>query len=263
MSSRNCVVAWLIAALLCLSGRSVSAQSETLLVLSAPQTTLSTGQFYEVTIGVENVASLWLADLEIAYDPSQIYIAGTKAGRPIQLGSFVTPPDLTAVIRNSITNKRLVYTVSLLNPADPMVGSGTLGTLRIYPLQAGDTQMTFSQAQLTTLTFTDQDGQRRPGAPQIVPFTPILLELHIQGETVAAPDESTATPLPTPTLEVQQPLTIVSTATPLVNVTRAPAVAADNPPVSTVPDQRPVMIGIGLALVVVSGGLLFVLVRRR
>jgi hypothetical protein len=245
----------------------VTAQSETLLVLSVPATAVQTGQFYEVTIGIENVPSLWLADLEILYDPAYVYIEGMKAGRPVQLGSLFAPLEQTTIIRNTVDKDHIVYTASLLNPANPITGTGTLGTFRIYPLQAGVTRLTFSQAQLTTLTFTEQNGQRVPGTPEIVAFTPILLELQIAGSPVSIPDEMTATPLPTLTSVPEETTGVspASTATPLVNITRAPGStpATDPNQATSTMDVRPLLMGFGLLLIIVSGGLLLMLFRRR
>ena len=264
MSLRSLLSVMLVLVGLCAS---VGAQSETLLVLSAPQTAVQTGQFYEVTIGIENVPSLWLADLEILYDPASVYIEGTQAGRPVRQGAFLAPIEQSAIIRNAITTDHLVYTASLLNPANPLTGTGVLGTFRIYPLQSGVTQLTFSRAQLTTLTFTEQNGQRIPGEPQTVAFTPILLELQIEGSPVSIPDEATATPLPTLTSAPVDTtgIQVAASETPLINITRAPGSSSQTTDANqtAAPDLRPVLMGFGLLLIVVSGGLLVMLFRRR
>lgn len=182
-----------------LAGLPVFAQEQTTyLSLQADTTELQTGQEYTISIRVDNVPELWLATVEIAYDPEKLYVMGTVSGQPVSIGPFFSEgPALD--VRNVVENNRISYTVSQLAPAEVLGGSGVLGTFRIFPIAPGKTTLSFRQANITTMTFTGEGDQRVGSDPQPVPFTPVLLELNITGDPVAPPVEATPTPLPTET----------------------------------------------------------------
>src|SRR5258708_18260751 len=144
---------------------SLNAQTETpgpaLLSLQSSATDVQTGQEYAVNVQVDNVSELWLADLQIQYDPKLIYVIGTKAGSPVKPGSFLAPADSTAVVQDTVAAGSLSYTVSMLAPANPVAGSGSIGSFQVYPLAAGTTQITFTKADLLKVHFaTDDSGPR-------------------------------------------------------------------------------------------------------
>ncbi len=208
-----------------------------LLSLQASTTDVQTGQEYKVEIHVDNIKELWLADIEIKYDPALVYIMGTKAGSPVQSGTFLAPPESTTVVRNGVVSAKVTYTVSMLAPADPVSGSGLIGTFRIYPLAPGTTEIVFTKADLLKVNFaTDDTGQRIGQSSVRLTVTPVLLKLNITGQKVDPPKEATATPIPsdTPTAtDTPQVSPTVPTATPLVNVTAMPA--ATPTPLSFIP----------------------------
>ncbi len=201
----------------------VAAQEQTFLSLEAPATTLQTGQEYEITIRIEGAPEVWLADVAIAYDPDLLYVIGTRAGSPVQSGTFFTPESIF-IARNNVQSGEIKYTISLLAPANPVSGSGVIGTFRIFPIAPGTTQLRFNSADLTMLVFSGEGEQRIGTDPFIVPVTPVLLDLNITGDAVEPPSEATATPMPTETAtSAFIPGDQGATAEPtLVNVTAAP-----------------------------------------
>jgi hypothetical protein len=209
-----CFIAILLPAIL-------DAQSTTFLSLETATTSLQTGQSYEVNIRLGDAAEVWLADMQISYDPSMIYVMGTKSGSPITQGILFNP-GASAVIRNEVKEGLVFYTLSMLTPAEPINGSGVIGTLRIYPLAPGQTQLTFSRGELSKAIFEVRDGQRVGVGSEELAFTPVLLDLIISGQAVEPPSEATATPLPTET-PIAAAAGIFPTEEPtLVNVTAAP-----------------------------------------
>jgi hypothetical protein len=197
------------------------AQNSTLLSLESASTNIQTGQPYEVNIRLDNAAEVWLADMQISYDPTMIYIFGTKAGSPITQGSLFNPGAST-VIRNAVENDTVLYTLSMLAPADPVSGGGIVGTLRIYPLAPGATQLTFSRGELSKAIFEIQNGQRVGVGSEQLTFTPVLLDLTISGAKVEPPSEATATPPPTETPVPQAAENFPTEIPTLVNATAAP-----------------------------------------
>lgn len=242
--------------------------------LRTDETALMTGQFYTVRIDVEGIDRLWLADVEVEYDPAVLFIAGTNSGSPITAGDLM--PSASAInIFNRAVDGTLKYTRSMLAPAEPVSGSGTLGTFRIFPLQAGDVQLRFTLADMLYVEFTETEaGERVGNDPERLDVQPVLLTLSITGDTVTPPPEQTATPTVTPTDEpavtAEAEETITPSVTPLVNVTAAPVTPT---PLELIPEldgedntgADPIIL-VGIGLVVLAGlGLLvlFIMGRRR
>lgn len=248
--------------LLFLFGSSLSAQSTILLSLETSSTSLQTGQYYDVNLRIDDATELWLATMQIRYDPAMIYIVGTKAGSPVQQGSLFNP-NSSVSFYNRIEGGLLFYSISMLAPAEPVTGDGIAGTIRIYPLQAGQTQLTFNQAEMSHALFEMRDGQRVGVGAESLAFTAVLLELSITGETVEEPSEATATPLPTetPGIATQDFPTEVPT---LVNVTAAPRTPEPNEPIAVSDDS--LLLYLAIALVAVGGigaGIIFWMMRRK
>jgi hypothetical protein len=208
---------------------------------------------------------VWVTSLEITYDPTLLYIIGTQSGSPIRQGDLFTPLESTVVVRNSVQEDKLVYTISMLSPAAPARGSGVIGAFRVYPLASGTTQLVFSQAELTTVTFTGEGAERSGGNPQPVAFTPVLLDLTISGETVQPPSEATATPEPTATVAQGGNVPPTQEAT-LVNVTAAPESLATLALPAEAPAPGPstgLLLAIAAVVIGAIGLLVLFLVSRR
>jgi hypothetical protein len=243
------------------------AQSNTIIALQADNTAVETGQYYIVTVYLQDVSDVWQINAEIEYDPTLVYVVGTISGSPMTEGNlFAEEPEL--IIRNSVTTGQMIYTHSLVSPAIPKSGSGSVATFQIYPLSAGTTQIRFTKAVLTRVTFTQgEDGEREVENTEDIPVLPALLDLTITGETVPPPDESTPTPEPTATTELVGRGEIATAEPTLVNVTLAPAALP-----TLIPDiegdstsgSLPILpIAIGLLLTGVIGGIVLLVVYRR
>lgn len=254
--------------LVCIPG---TAAQSTLIALNIDNPDLQTGQYYDVQITVENVTGLWLADVAIAYDPAQLYIQGTRSGSPVTPGPFIDANN-RLVVQNRVRDGQIEYTVSLVAPAEPVSGTGVIGTFRIYPLAPGPAQLVFTSGELLGLEYTtDEEGRRDIEDTPALDFTPILIDLSVSGDSVDIPPEVTATPPPSLTpIAAEATDEAVNTATPeptLANVTRAPqtvtatitdAAAVEEPPASAdLSPLLPVVIG---ALVISGLGILLLLV---
>jgi hypothetical protein len=239
-----------------LLARPTLAQGEVFLSLSSSTPVLQTGEIYEIQIVVENVTDLWVTSMEIAYDPTRLYIMGTRSGSPVQPGPLLTAGQWITP-RNAVDRDTLRYTVSLLAPAEPINGTGVLAIFRVAPLAAGPVQLAFRQANLTAVTFQQTAAGRSAGEPQRLDFTPVLLDLTVTGDPVSPPPEITATPPPTstPLVEVTEeaPLAAPTDVPTLVNITRAPTVTAEpqtTPSTATSPDPALIL---ALAILGLSG----------
>lgn len=251
----------------------VGQTDETFVSLNLSESSLQTGQYYEVSIDVENVVNLQVASVTIGYDPTQLYIAGTRSGSPVTTGDFMGG-EAAFVVRNSINTepdgRSIQFTVSRIRPQTAVTGSGAIGTFQIYPLTPGPAQLAFQSVTLTALEPGSDD-------PQTMPVTPVLVQFTINGDAVEEPDEATATPEPTLTpvrgdVLTEEADSTISTPTALVNITRAPtdpAPAVTATPLVPVPPPDdsglplPLLAGIALLLVGVLGFAGLVIASRR
>lgn len=245
------------------------AQDNTILSLQADSATVETGQYYPITVYLQDVTDLWQINAEIEYDPSLLYVIGTVTGSPFTIGDFFADqPDI--VIRNEITAGRIIFTQSLVAPAIPQSGSDIVATFQIYPLSAGSTQIRFTAADLTKVNFIEgTNGSRTVGNSEALPVLPALIDLTITGDTVAPPDESTPTPAPSETPDLARQGDVATVVPTLVNITLAPPDAiptlipelddsGDSGSLPTLP------IAIGLLAIGILGGIgLFIMSRRR
>jgi hypothetical protein len=215
---------WLIIIALVALAFGTNAQEPSLLQLVMDESNLQTGQRYTVRIEVQNIQELWAADLRISYDPSQIYVIGTVAGSPLRLGDFPVGGDTIFNSVDSVTGE-IRYAFSIFSPANPVSGSGVVGSFEIVPLLAGTAQMQFASADVSSIDFIlDATGQRIGGNAIDISFLPVLLEMQITGEPATPPAEATATPTATATIDpalLGEAATEEAVAT-LVNVTAAP-----------------------------------------
>jgi hypothetical protein len=256
----SCLLAILVPAVL-------HAQTATLLSLETATTSLQTGQMYEVNIRLDGAAEVWLANMQISYDPAMIYVTGTKSGSPVVQGTFFNP-DASAVIRNEVQESLVFYTLSMLAPAEPINGSGIIGTLRIFPLAPGQTQLTFSRGELSKAIFDVRDGQRVGVGSEELAFTPVLLDLIISGQAVEPPSEASATPLPTDT-PIPAAAGIFPTEEPtLVNVTAArrtsETIATLEVPTVSTESRSPLPLILAITVMLIGGiGTVITLTRIR
>jgi hypothetical protein len=233
---------------------SVMAQEGIILSLQTPETTLQTGQEYTVEIHIDGAADVWALSVEISYDPALIYVFGTRAGRPIQAGTFFEPAQ-SSPLRNMVQTDTILYDVSLLRPATPANGSGIVGTFRIYPLAPGATSLLFRAAKIIKLDFVQTDEGLVGQNPQELPFTPALINLTITGDPVQPPSEATATPLPTETPEPTQATIgeVVTEEATLVNITLAPRTPTPLPLPDAPDSGQSSLLPLAIGIMVLSG----------
>ncbi len=244
------------------------AQSNTILALQADSASMETGQYYPVSVYLQDVNEVWQINAEIEYDPNLVYVIGTIAGSPMSSGDFFGD-EPAIMIRNDVTTGQITFTHSLVAPATPKSGSGIVATFQIYPLAAGTTQIRFSAADLTKVNFTESgDGSRTVESTEELPVLPALIELNIAGETVEPPDESTPTPAASETPDVVGRGEDATVEPTLINITLA---APDTMP-TLIPQLEdddgsgtlPTLpIAIGLLVVGILGGIILLVMSRR
>jgi hypothetical protein len=242
------------------------------ITLVLPSTQLTTGQAYPLDLTFNNVTELWLVNLEISYDPTKLYIIGTQSGRPIRAQGVLNPSEVFEA-RNLVQNDKLIYTTSLLAPANPSSESGVLGRFEVYPLAAGDTTLTFSVVEAVRVSFEGEGETRQMTGQNFLPVAPVNLTLTVTGDTVEIPVEATATPQPTPTEQIAivnsgqnteptveptfvQGLVLTATPTPELSLIEQPTSESGTSPLVLVA-------GVLIVVAVLGLGALFVMSRRK
>lgn len=245
-----------------------AAQDQVVVRLDIPNTALQTGQFYDVAIRIENAPQFWALDLTLEYDPDVIYVVGTKSGSPVAAGELFGGVS-SIVVQNRVEAGQIRYMVSKVGETAPAEGSGVIGTLRIYPLMAGETRLQFPRLQAVALSSYDPNATNVTTSD--INVVPARLELTVTGNPAEPLSEATATPLPTET--PQQGIALPTLAVPTEQPTLENIVFATSTPtaltmqeVPTAPDNSGIALVAALLIavgVVGLGGLLLVRGRGR
>jgi len=258
---------WLISLLLLWLALPLSAQEEpALLALRTDTTALQTGEFYTIRVEMDHVSELWSTTMTIDYDPQHIYVVGTKSGSPVKLGDFMAGGAVIIHNQVSESNAFVRFTPSRLAPADPVSGSGVIGTFQIVPLLAGEVTLSFRNADVSRVIFkTDEAGQRLVQEAFSIPFAVTQLTLTITGDPATPPPEVTATPTATATLD---PAVVRSFETEEATSTLVVVTDAASAPYTTAAPQAtgvPLLLIIAVALIAIGiiGLIILALVMRR
>lgn len=160
----------------------------------------------DVDIVIADVTGLYAASVDLSFDPAVLEVVDVDPGRSgvqILTGTFPGPSEGPSdVTKNTADNTAgtIEYDVTLLNPAPPVSGIGTLATIRFRGKAAGTSAVTFQGAAL----WGQSEG---------------IITTSANGEIVVA-DAATNTPEPTPTS--QSTATRTPTGTPRETGTPAP-----------------------------------------
>lgn len=111
----------------------------------------TTGQI-KVDIVAENVTDLYGAEIRLAFDPAVLAVQDADPDRAdvqIQPGDLLPLAQGFPVANNvNTTEGTVTYAVTLLNPAVPVNGSGTLASLTLEILQPQSTEIRVEKAKL-------------------------------------------------------------------------------------------------------------------
>jgi LysM repeat protein len=162
---------------------SEAAQGSAQVSLAPASATINVGETIAVDIRISNVSNLFGVDVRLSYDATVLEVVDANSlvpGVQIAPGNF---PDISGgqgfVAENSVTDGAIGYAMTLLSPAPPVSGSGTLATITFRGKGAGTSAVSF-----TSVLLSD------PSANQI-PAT------WSNGTITVGAAPPTATPIPT------------------------------------------------------------------
>ncbi len=181
----------------------------------------------DVSITIVDATDLYGASIVVGFNPAIAEVVDVDpllGGVQVFPGGFPGPSEQPgSVLLNSVDNVAgtVQYQFTLLSPAPPVSGSGTLATIRFLGKAAGATSILIQSG-----TLSDQFG-----APMSVIFYDGTL-------SVSAPPEPTATPTQTPTQAPTATPTETSTPSPSPTPSTTPSPTAASSATPT-PDGSP------------------------
>lgn len=161
-------------------------QDATTIVLLEPSTaTVNVDETVVVNIRIEDVTDLFGADVRLSYDPTVVEVVDANTlvpGTQIASGDF---PDISSgmgfVAQNTVNAEEgtIGYAMTLLSPAEPVSGRGTLASITFRGQASGDSAVNF-----TSVLLSDVNANQIPA--------------NKTGGTVAVTSGPAATETPTP-----------------------------------------------------------------
>lgn len=151
---RNIRVAWLPVILLFSLAVPALAQEDAQVYILPPTEAPVTGQPVTVDVIAEGVTKLYGAEIHLNFDPNAVRLQDAD---PQQDGVQLTPGSLLDpaqgfVVANTSDNEAgtAVFAVTLVNPALPVEGSGTVAQVTFVPLQPGELRLELENVKLVT-----------------------------------------------------------------------------------------------------------------
>lgn len=126
--------------------------------LAPPSGPVAAGQEFTVTAQVSGADGVYGISLIVAYDPQMVELV-LADGAAVGAGSFFGgQPAFT--LKNSASDGRIEYALTLTQPAQPVSGEGSLGTITFRALAAGAAVITPQEARLLVPVFAEVDGRK-------------------------------------------------------------------------------------------------------
>lgn len=138
------VLLWSIAGL----GESAGAQDGAVIWIRPAAGNYYVGQTFGVSVGIDDVADLYGADVRVAFDPARLQIVETSVTPETGL---LAPPWM--ILFNQVDNQAgtVVYVLTMLNPQVPVSGSGALFSFHFRALAPGPVTVAISEQILTNI----------------------------------------------------------------------------------------------------------------
>ncbi len=162
-SSRFILLFSLISLVLLLSAPAALAQAATRLYLQPVQ---SAAGVLTVDVMAENVTDLYGLEIHLKYDPATLEtqdVNSDQTGLQVEPGTLL-PVDKGFVIANKVDQAagKITYAVTLLNPAPPVSGAGSIARITFKILQNIPSTVEIEQAQLVAFNLETIPAELTP-----------------------------------------------------------------------------------------------------
>lgn len=176
-----------------------AAQDSATVLLDPSSATVSVGEPVVVDVRIQDVAGLFGADVRLEYDPTVVEVVDANTlvpGTQIDSGDFPNISSGTGfVAQNTVDSEEgtIGYAMTLLSPAEPVNGSGTLASITFRGKAVGSSEVSF-----TSVLLSDTNANQIPAAKTGGTIT-VAGGPSPTATSEPAPTE-TPTPQPQPTL---------------------------------------------------------------
>jgi hypothetical protein len=165
--------------------RPLAAQSSTVVRIDPLELALQAGETAAVSIHVEGASNLYGVEIHLSFDPAIVQIVDADADEP---GVQTEPGDLMSIdqgflVANRVDNTtgKLLFGLTLLNPAPPVSGDGILLAFELEALAAGTSDLV-----LSPVILASPQGEELPSSVE-------------HGRVTVGGAEANATPVPSNT----------------------------------------------------------------
>ena len=152
---------WFLMLILLLSATGLSAQDDSPLVwLSANAGQLAEGQTAVITVNVSDAAAVYGGSFKLSYDPQALEVVLTE-NKAVTAGAFFADqPGFTLKNSADAQNGVVEYALTLTQPAEPVSGSGVIGTITVRALRPAALSATLTEGRLLSPEFSEVNGRR-------------------------------------------------------------------------------------------------------
>jgi len=182
--------------------------------LSSDTPQVVNGQAFTITINVADAVGVYGGSFKLAYDPQALEVALDEDKAVTPGGFFDTATSFT--LANTANEGTVEYAMTLTQPAEPVSGSGVLGTVTFRALTNAVVDITPIEARLLSPEFSEVDGRKI--AQKINEVTTLVEGVTLNAvsiETVNSSDPQIFVEEPKPEL---RPLTVAETSPSTTNL---------------------------------------------
>lgn len=139
----------------------VFAQSGTALVtLTAPTDPVRTGDLVSIAVQINGAEGVYGGSLLLNYDPLALEVVPVDDGAIVPGDFFGDQPSFTLKNAADAAAGSIEYALTLRQPAEPVSGAGTMGTVQFMALRDGVVELTVADASLLVPQFEEVNGRK-------------------------------------------------------------------------------------------------------
>jgi hypothetical protein len=198
---------WVVAVCLLLNAVTVLAQDSAAQVrLETTAVQVGVGETFAVSIEVFDAVGIYGGSIELTFDPQRFTVIAVDNQALVPGSFFADRPGMT--LKNTVVEGRVAYAITLRQPAEPVNGSGTLGTVQFQALSAGPAQINLTEARLLAPEFREVNGRKIASSVNEIAVQVQGIDLEVGGGMVATQVlqiVATAAPQVVPTAQVVVP----------------------------------------------------------
>lgn len=169
---RNALIALAIALLVGMFPQPSSANPQTLLHPDPQSIGLKSGEQGSISLRVDDAQNMYGIEFHLTFDPNVVEVVDADTSKP---GVQIKPGDwlknsFVAVNKADNAAGKIDYAVTLLNPAPPVSGSGTIATITFKGKNNGTSALKVQKAILASRDGKEIKSEWQDGAIGVSPF---------------------------------------------------------------------------------------------